>query len=130
MRHSILAGIVLPLSVTPAFAHHSFSAFDMQKSLTLEGTVKEFQWTNPHSWIQLVVADKSGKTIEWSLEMSSTINLVRAGWRPKTVKPGDKVKITIHPHRQTLGRGSVMSAVLANGKTIGILGNAAGKPED
>src|SRR6478736_7045110 len=74
-----LAGVaVVSLASAPAFAHHSFAMFDNQKNVTLEGTVKEFQWTNPHSWIQLVVKDASGKEDEWSIEGGSPNGLSRS----------------------------------------------------
>jgi len=131
-RNAVLFAAIVSLGLagTPAreaSAHHSFSMFDGKKSVVLIGTVKDYQWTNPHSWIQLLVADKSGKVTEWSLEMSSTVNLLRAGWRPKTIKPGDKITVHARPRRDgKTGSGSVMHAILSNGKTIGIVGNAGG----
>src|SRR3569623_295186 len=67
-----LAGVAaVALAAAPAFAHHSFAMFDNQKNVTLEGTVKGIQWTTPHSWIQLVVKDASGKEVEYSIEGGS-----------------------------------------------------------
>ena len=64
-----------------AQAHHSFAMFDNQKDVTIEGTVKSFQWTNPHTWIQLMVKDANGTEAEWSLEGQSPNGLVRQGWQ-------------------------------------------------
>jgi hypothetical protein len=67
-----LAGFAaVALAAAPAFAHHSFAMFDSAKNVTLEGTIKEFQWTNPHSWIQIVAKDASGKDVEYSIEGGS-----------------------------------------------------------
>jgi hypothetical protein len=63
-----LAGLAILLCGTPVFGHHSFAAFDMQKTITLTGTVKEFQWLNPHSWIQMTVKDAAGNSTDWSIE--------------------------------------------------------------
>jgi len=73
--------------------------FDAQKSTTLEGTVKEFQWTNPHSWILLMVNNAEGQEVQWAIEMGGPAGLARQGWRPKTLTPGMKVKAVIHPLR-------------------------------
>jgi hypothetical protein len=81
-----------------AVAHHSGAMFDAQKNLTLQGTVKAFQWTNPHCWIQLLVP-KDGQTREWSIEMGSTTELYRSGWRPHTMRAGENVTVVVHPMR-------------------------------
>jgi hypothetical protein len=99
--------------------HHAFSAFDMGKTTTLAGVVKEFQWINPHSWIQMMVTDASGNAVEWSIEMNSPSSLVRRGWKPKTLKPGDKITLVIHPLRDGRPGGSLVSATLADGTQMG-----------
>lgn len=102
----------------PAFAHHSFAMFDNQKSVTLEGTVKEFQWTNPHSWVQLVVSDpKTGKDVEWSIEGGALNLLARQGWTRNSLKPGDKATIVVHPLKDGTAGGSLVSASV-NGADI------------
>jgi hypothetical protein len=103
----------------PAFSHHSFSMFDAQKEVVLKGTVKEFQWSNPHTWIQLNVTDASGKTIEWSIEGGSPNLVGRQGWKRNTFKPGDAVEITVHPMRDGQPGGSFVSAVLPDGRKLG-----------
>jgi hypothetical protein len=92
--------------------------FDDQRSDTLHGTVKAFQWTNPHCWIQLVVPGQPAPA-EWSIEMGSPSQLFRAGWRPKSLQPGDKITIVIHPLRDGSNGGLYVSATLADGKAIG-----------
>jgi hypothetical protein len=102
----------------PASAHHSFAMFDNQKQMTLEGTVKEFQWTNPHTWIQVMVKDKSGKDVEWSIEGGSPNGLSRQGWKRTSLKPGDKATVIIHPLKDGSNGGSLMT-VSVNGQKVG-----------
>ena len=101
-----------------ASAHHSFAMFDNQKEVVLEGTVREFQWTNPHTWVQLQVME-NGKMVEYSIEGSSPNGLARRGWTRNSMKPGDKIKVTIHPLKDGNKGGSFVRAVLADGKTLG-----------
>lgn len=112
------AAIATALFAVPAFAHHSHAMFDDTQKLVMEGTVKEFQWTNPHSWLQVMIT-KDGATKEWSLEMGSPAGLSRNGWRPKTILPGDKVTVTIHPLKDGNPGGSLVGVKLPNGKTMG-----------
>jgi hypothetical protein len=95
----IMAGFaVAALAAAPAFAHHSFSMFDREKDVTLSGTVREFQWTNPHCWVQLLVMDPAtGKEVEWSLEGLGPNGLGRNGWTKTSIKAGDKLVAVVHP---------------------------------
>lgn len=93
----------------PASAHHSYAMFAVDKNIAVEGTVKQFMWTNPHSWIRLEVADATGKQQEWNVEMGSLTILVNLGWTPKTLQPGDKIKMTIHPMKSGLPGGDFVS---------------------
>ena len=101
VRNCFLTGIVFSAAAVivapPAFAHHSYAMFDIDKSVTVEGTVKEFQWTNPHTWINLIVLDRNGKQTEYPIEMGSVTILAKLGWNPRTLQPGDKVSLTVHP---------------------------------
>jgi hypothetical protein len=121
MRALIAAGIAatLPAIAIPAFAHHSYAEFDTDKKVTLEGTVKEFQWTNPHSWMLVMVPNGRGELEQWAVELNSVSLLAERGWKPKTVLPGDKVAITFHPMRNGMRAGSYMAIKLPNGKTMG-----------
>ena len=113
------AGLAL---APPAFAHHSFAMFDREHPKTLVGAIKEFQWTNPHSWIQIEAPDDKGVVREWSIESLSTGTLSRQGWRPGTFKPGDKVTLRIFPMKDGSAGGSFVGAILANGQTLGNMG--------
>jgi hypothetical protein len=98
-------------------AHHSYSMFDAAKSISLQGNVREFQWTNPHCFIELL-ALRSGAAEEWSIQMDSPQGLYRRGWRPGSIKPGDKVTIVIHPTRDGSHSGRYVSAVGPDGKPL------------
>ena len=120
MRQRLLLTCLLVVGAAmPVVAHHSFNMFDDKKELLLSGEVKEFQWSNPHTWIQLNVADASGKIVEWSIEGGSPNLLGRQGWKRNSLKPGDKVEITIHPLRDGQPGGSFVHAVLADGRKLG-----------
>ena len=116
-----LAAFALPLTTSPAEAHHSMAMFDQTKEVTLEGTVRVFQWTNPHCYIQVMVPDKDGKDVEWSLEMGAPMYLYANGWRPRTLKAGDHISVTINPLRDGKPGGVIITATMANGKKLGNL---------
>jgi Family of unknown function (DUF6152) len=78
----------------PVFGHHSTAMYNMANPVTITGTVKKFEWTNPHAFIYLEVKDESGKTVEWQVEMMSLNHLKSYGWTSKTVKPGDVISCT------------------------------------
>ena len=101
-----------------AVAHHSFAMFDRDKEVTLNGTVREFQWTNPHAFIELDVADSGGKVEKWSVEMNSPNNLTRQGWKSSMLKTGDKVSVTLNPLRDGKKGGLFVAITLADGKVI------------
>jgi hypothetical protein len=103
----------------PAAAHHSFAMFDSAKETTLQGTVKEFQWTNPHAWVQLLVAGPDGKTTEWSIECASPNGLKRQGWRGSSIKAGDRITVVIHPLKSGEPGGSLVILTLPDGTQLG-----------
>ena len=105
-------------SAPPALAHHSPVMFDQTKTIVLTGTVRLFQWTNPHCYIQLVV-DENGHATEWNMEMGAPVYLNNRGWRPSTIKPGDRITITASPLRSGANGGLVLSVAGADGKPIG-----------
>jgi hypothetical protein len=85
----------------------------------VEGTVKEFQWMNPHSWIVLTVADAGGQTADWAIEVGSPSGLARQGWAPKTLTPGMKVKVRLHPLKEGKPGGQFLAVTLPDGKQLG-----------
>ena len=127
MKRSVRISVLMVcLAGTTLVGHHSFAAFDMEKTSTLSGVVKEFQWVNPHSWIQLLVKDASGKEVEWSIETNSPSSLMRRGWKPNALKFGQQITVTMHPLRDGRPAGSLIDVILADGTKIG--GNPAGEP--
>lgn len=118
LKAIVLSGIAFVVAM-PAFAHHSFSMFDREKSVTLSGTVKEYEWTNPHVWIHLLVPDEKGTPREWGFEMQAIAQDTAGGWRSDSVKPGDKVSIEFHPLKDGTRGGQLVSATLADGRHLG-----------
>ncbi len=116
---AIAAGLsAFALSAAPALAHHSGAMFDRSKEVTIAGTVKDFQWTNPHSSFQVLVPQTDGSQQEWSVEMNGPNNLIRQGWKRSTIKPGDKVSVTINPLRDGKPGGWYVGISLPNGQKL------------
>ena len=120
-RAALIASVALAAAglCGPALAHHSFAMFDRQKETVLKGTVKAFQWTNPHSFIELEVADAQGAVASYSIEMNSPNNLTRQGWKSGSLKPGDKVSVTMNPLRDGTRGGLFISVQLPDGRILG-----------
>jgi hypothetical protein len=114
-----LAMAALLISVQPAAAHHSGAGFEADKVVELSGTIKEFQFKNPHTWIQVLVQDAKGKTTEWSLEWGSPNSLGRQGYRPSTFPPGAKVTVRFNPMKSGDAAGGFIAAKFADGTVIG-----------
>jgi hypothetical protein len=126
MKRSFMAAAMLFLTVPLADAHHSMAMFDAGKTATIEGTVKSFRWVSPHAFIDLTVEYKSGP-IDWSIEMGGggVSTLIRAGWTPTTIKPGDIVTIKCHPLRNGNAGGNFVSLTLPDGKIMTLGANNA-----
>ncbi|MCC6631559.1 MAG: hypothetical protein IT482_05780 [Gammaproteobacteria bacterium] len=114
-----IAAAVLGLSCSAASAHHSFAMFDLAKDVTVEAVIKEVQFTNPHVWLQILVKDDKGADIEWSIESGAPGMMLRNGWKPSTLKPGDKVTLTMHPLRNGNPGGSLVRVKVPDGRTLG-----------
>jgi hypothetical protein len=118
--------MMLAIAAT-TWAHHSGAGVDRSRTVTITGVVKEFRWTNPHSWIDLEVPDaKSGAPTLWSIEMNPPPYLVRSGWKSSTLKPGDKVSVTLNPIRTGEPGGIFVSVTLADGRKLDGSGRAGG----
>lgn len=113
---------------TSAFAHHSAAMFDAAKTLNLSGTVAEWRFVNPHSWLYLVVTDASGKDVVWKLEGGSPSHMARNGWTFKTLKKGDKVTASFHPRLDGDSSGSFQAVQLADGTVMTTMGSIGGVP--
>jgi len=123
------AAAVTALAVaTAAYAHHSFAMFDQNKQLSLKGTVREFQWTNPHAWIHLDVPGTDGTTESWQVELNSPNNLKRQGWKSTSVKAGDQVTLVLNPLKDGSKGGLFVSVTLPDGSVLGDPTRARGGP--
>lgn len=106
------------LAAGSAFAHHSTAMFDMRKNVVLEGTIRRFDWQNPHTWIVFDVPNASGGVDQYGIEGMSPNYLVRVGWNINTLKPGDKVELTIHPLKDGQKGGFDVSVKFPDGKVM------------
>ena len=113
LRHvsgiALLAPAVFLAGLGPAAAHHSFALFDTQKILMLEGTVKQFDWANPHSWIRLAVLGAEGEAEEWMIELPAAALLARDGWNKNYLKAGERISVRISPLKNGM-RGGVLQS--------------------
>lgn len=118
LRHlaAIGAGLFPMLGVQ---AHHSDAMFNRDELRELRGIVKEFQFTNPHTWVQVNVTEADGKTVEWSFEWGSPNQLGRQGIRPSTFPAGAEVTIRTNPMRDGTPGGAFVGARFADGTTVG-----------
>jgi Family of unknown function (DUF6152) len=122
MYTRILLAAAFAVTAAPAFAHHSAAMFDAEKEITLQGTVREFQYTNPHSWIQVMVPGQDGKSLEWSVETAAPIVLLRAGIKKNSIAPGEKVSVRVHPMKDGSAGGNLIALTKADGSVISLRG--------
>jgi len=116
-RRAALLAAAFVLS-TQAFAHHSFAMFDRNKEVTIKGTVKAFNYTNPHSWLDILVTDEKGGTKEWSFEMEGPSSLMRSGIKPGSLKPGEKITVKAWPLRDGRPAGAAISITKEDGTVL------------
>lgn len=115
--------LALVLWSAPAQAHHSNSAYDTSKTITVKGTVTRWQLVNPHSGLFLEVKDDQGKTQVWAGEFTGTLDLYRRfGWNKQTFKPGDQVSIVGHPARNGGPYLMAQKVIFADGKEADLAG--------
>lgn len=122
MRRVAVTALASTLSLLslPVLAHHSAAPFDSTKTVTLSGVIKDFEYTNPHSWLVIDVMDSGGKVSTWSFESQGPAFLVRAGILKGDLTPGTSVTVTGHPMRDGTHAASFMRAVRADGKVFGM----------
>ena len=114
--HPLLTIVTASLMAVPILAHHSGAMFEKEKTVTVEGVVKEFQYTNPHSWLLVDVKNKDGKVVTWGFEAEGPSTLRRAGIRPSDFAPGTKLTITGRPMKDGTTAAAWVDAVRADGK--------------
>ncbi len=111
----IVSGALALVSAQNVFAHHSAAMFDGKKTFTVEGTVKQYQWTNPHGWLYVTFRGSDGVEADYSVELTSPNLLLRRSWRPTTFKVGDKVTVVTNPMHDGTPSGRVVSITKADG---------------
>jgi hypothetical protein len=120
MRAATLGFVVaIVVATVPAAAHHSYASFDRTREVQLTGVVKEFQWNNPHAWIQVIVVDEKGRQVEWGLECGSPNMMARTGWKRTTLRPGDKVVAVANPLKDGRPNASLVRITLPDGTLLG-----------
>jgi len=120
MRRLLITSLlaIAILASSSVYAHHSAAGIDRNKTVVIEGVVKSFKWGNPHSWLEVEVANTKGGTDVWNFEMNPPAYLVRSGWKASSVKAGDKVKVTGRPFMSGEPGGLFMSVTLADGQVL------------
>ena len=116
----VAQAILLALAIVTAqsaAAHHSYAMFDASRNLVLRGTVRELQWANPHCFLQVIVPT-AGAAVEWSVQMDSPQAAYREGWRPGSLKPGDRISLVIHPTKDGSHSGRYVSGTGPDGKPL------------
>jgi hypothetical protein len=116
-RLSALIAATLLLAA-PAWAHHSGAMYDPAKVVSLTGSVMEFSWKNPHAEISILGAEAGGRAEQWSLECSTPNILARKGWANDSLKPGDKISVTMRPMKDGSKAGQILTVVTAKGVTL------------
>jgi hypothetical protein len=122
MKKLIVALTLILTSAAAAAAHHSAAPFDTTKSKTITGTVKQVQWTNPHTWVWVDVQNPQGGVDTWGIEGMSPNYLARRGWSKDTLKVGDKITVDIRPLKDGSPGGMFVQATLASGKIMKMTG--------
>jgi hypothetical protein len=118
-RNLLLTGLVLASGYMPLLqAHHSIVEFDYTLAYAVTGKVKELQWTNPHSWVQVLVPDSTGENIEFGFELGAPVFNIRLGWRKDSIKPGDVVTVVYCPSKNGSPRGTLMFIHLPSGEVL------------
>ena len=116
----IFASAVLALAVIPvsATAHHSHAMYESERRITLDGTVKEWQWANPHVFLYVIVNDRTGKPVEWVLEGGGTGGMTGRGWRADSFKPGDKIQVQFRPLKDGSSGGVLGTVFFPTGQSL------------
>lgn len=128
IRVAILCALVSLIGSAAVHAHHSFAAaFDMNKPITVQGTIVEIRLENPHSWFFLDVKDSSGKVQRWGFEAGTPSGMVRNGFKPNIIKKGVEVTIKgFHAKDPSANAGMLRELILADGTSYGMFGSQQG----
>jgi hypothetical protein len=115
---TLLGAGVLVVGAVHLSAHHSAIAYDRNADVELTGTIREFQYTNPHSWLYVQVVDKTGQTVDWGFEAEGPSTLLRAGIKVSLLKPGEKITVKGHPLKDGRPAAILVSVTKADGSVL------------
>ena len=118
LAFSFLSIIALAGAVAPAVAHHSFAMFDSSKKTKISGKVSQFQWTNPHIFLEVAVPDGKGGSTNWSIEGGAPNVMAMHGWKRTSFKPGDTVEVELRPLRSGAPGGAFITVRTADGTIL------------
>ena len=124
MKHRLTAlmAAVSLIAIAPLAAHHGAATFDTGKELTMDGSVTEWVWSNPHCFLKFDVTEKDGTVKHWTVETSNPPDMVNRGWTRRSFKPGDKVKVVVEPVKSGNPVGRLLTVTLADGKVLSTRG--------
>jgi len=126
-RASFLAPAAMVMALAlPASAHHSTAMFEWGKEVPISGTVERFDWTNPHTFLYMMVPDGKGGSARWAFEGMSPNHLSRHGWSKRTLNPGDKITVGYYPLKDGRKGGFCVTVVKADGEKLHQLPTANG----
>ena len=120
----LIAAVCLLALAAPLSAHHGAAGYDMEKQLTMNGTVREWLWANPHCFMKYDTTDEKGNVAHWAVEVSNPTDMIKRGWSLHSFKPGDQITVTVRPAKNGEPVGQLLKVVLPNGQTL--IGYAAG----
>ena len=115
---ALLSAGIAGVATVDLSAHHSAIAYDRDADVELTGTVREFQYTNPHSWLYVQVVDKAGQTVDWGFEAEGPSTLLRAGIKVSLLKPGEKVTVKGHPLKDGRPAALLVSVTKTDGSVL------------
>ena len=114
----VALGVAMAVAYLPVFAHHGAAAYDVEKKVTLKGTVTQWAWSNPHCLLQLDATDDAGHVVHWITETQNPLSMANLGWGNDSFKPGDQITVTVTPAKNSRPIGLIVDAVLANGQKL------------
>jgi hypothetical protein len=120
---AFIGALLLSIAAIPAFAHHGTAGYDLEKIVTVKGTVEDFEWTNPHAVVRIMAKNDKGENEEWTIELGAPGIMARSGWSKNSMKPGDDVIAETHPAKNGAPSGlsatsSILLKFIVNGQAL------------
>jgi hypothetical protein len=114
----VIVAMCLQAVSIPLPAHHGAAGYDMDKQLTMKGTVREWLWANPHCFMKYDATDEKGNVAHWAVEVSNPTDMIKRGWSLHSFKPGDEITATVRPAKNGAPVGQLLKVVLPNGQSL------------